>query len=151
MEQIEQKMALEVGKIKTPSEVSVNELCICTGTLGRVELETVAACIVLYHWEHSPSLWIPVTRRQIAEWIPTSSALAKVVSNPFWKVDIQGFIEQGFIDGWSRGGVEGADDPGTVTIKFLEMVSSPKTTVTSPMLKTDVLEIECDWETDGET
>jgi len=163
MELIEQiQKALEEGKIKPPRLVRVNELCICTATLGRVELETVAACIVLYHWEHSPDRWIPMTRRQIADWIPTSSALAKVMNNPFWKIDLPGFCDGGFIEGWDQKGPEGADTPGIVTLKFLEMVSFPKMTMTevvhtdlsktvpAPPLETEVLDNgEADWETDG--
>jgi hypothetical protein len=121
--------ALEEGKIKPPRDVLVSGTCICQATLGRFELEAVAACIVLYHWEHSPDRWVPITRRQIADWIPTSSALARVMGNPFWQIDIAGFCDQGFIEGWEQCGIEGADTPGMVTLKFLEMVSFPKMTL----------------------
>lgn len=103
-----------------PREVAISETCLCVGTLGRVELEAVAAVIVAYHWEHSPDAWMPISRRQIADWIPTSSILARAVVNQFWKTDIVGFIEGGFIEGWNVGGKEGVDDLGTLTQKFFD-------------------------------
>lgn len=136
----------------TPRQSRVSDTGICTGTLGKVELETVAACIVLYHWEHSPDEWIPITRRQIADWIPTSSAIAKVCTNPFWKLDISGFIDQGFIEGWGRSGGVGADDYGTLTPKFLEALArqpgpAPVEQVAPPPAKLDLSIPE--WENDG--
>jgi len=120
----------------TPRQVIVSESCICVGTLGRLELEAVAACIVLYHWEHSPDEWVPITRRQIADWIPTSSYFDRVMSNPFWKIDIAGFCKDGFIDGWNVQGQEGADLFGTLTPKFFEALEMqpmpPKPKFTEP-------------------
>jgi hypothetical protein len=107
----------------SPRDVKVSGLCYCVGTLGRLELEAVAACIVLYHWEHSPDEWIPVTRNQIADWIPSSVHLSKVITNPYWNVDIVGFWHEGFIDGWDVLGPEGADIPGTLTPKFFEAIA----------------------------
>lgn len=107
----------------TPRQARVSETCVCIGTLGRLELEAVAACIVLYHWEHSPDEWIPITRRQIADWIPSSAHLSKVMSNPFWTIDITGFCNEGFIEGWDVQGPEGADLPGTLTPKFFEALA----------------------------
>ena len=109
-----------------PREISVSEICTCPGTLGRVELEAVAACIVLYHWEHDLEDWTPVTRRQIADWVPTSPHLRKIASNPSWNIDLHGFIQDGSISGWDRPGPESIDDPGTVTDKFMEAVSNPR-------------------------
>lgn len=123
----------------TPRQAIVSETCICVGTLGRVELETVAAVIVAYHWEHSPDEWKQISRRQIADWIPTSSVLARAVVNPFWKLDLKGFIEGGFIDGWGVGGIEGIDDLGTLTPKFFEALEKaiPKINFTKAEIHRD--------------
>jgi hypothetical protein len=104
----------------TPRQVIVSESCVCTGSLGKAELEAAAACIVLYHWEHSPDEWIPITRRQIADWIPRSALLARAIVNPYWKPDIVGFCEGGYIEGWDVKGPAGADIPGTLTQKFFD-------------------------------
>jgi hypothetical protein len=113
-------------KMLKPKEIRVQEPAICTATLGHVELETVAACIVLYHWEKDLDEWTPVSRRMIADWLPTSKYLQDVGRNPFWKLDIHGFITGGWITGWDRPGEAGIDDLGTVTEKFIEAVSNPK-------------------------
>ena len=42
------------------------------------------------------------------------------MSNPFWNIDITGFCNDGFIEGWDVQGPEGADLPGTLTPKFFE-------------------------------
>jgi len=110
---------------KAPKDVRVSQPCVCTGTLGRLELETVAACVVLWHWENSPDAWVAISRRQIADWIPTSKHLAVVARNPFWKLDIAGFCSGGWIVGWERPGADTADDMGTVTAKFIDCVSNP--------------------------
>lgn len=109
-----------------PNEVQVTATCICPDTLGRLELEVMAACIVLYHWEHSPYEWIPITRNQLAKWLPTSSAIRAVAMNPFWKPDIVGFCDGGYIDGWNVPGAEGADIPGTLTEKFFAALEKRK-------------------------
>lgn len=111
----------------TPREVRVSSLCICSGTLGRVELETVAACITLYHWEHSPDEWIPISRRQIADWIPTSALLNRAAQNPFWQVDIAGFIDAGYIEGWNTGDEVELDSLGVLTQKFFGAISQQPT------------------------
>jgi hypothetical protein len=109
-----------------PQQVRVQEPATCTATLGHSELENVAACIVLYHWEHDLKDWTPVSRRMIADWLPTAKHLQCVGNNPFWKIDIAGFIDGGWIAGWERPGREGMDDLGTVTPKFIEAVSNPR-------------------------
>ncbi len=113
-------------EILKPSRVRVQSPAICTATLGKAELETVAACIVLYHWDKGLDDWTPISRRMIADWLPTSKFTQDAGRNPFWKVDIRGFIEGGWISGWDRPGKEGADDLGTVTPKFIEAVSNPR-------------------------
>ncbi len=109
-----------------PGEIRVHVPAICTATLGRAELETVAACIVLYHWEKGLKEWTPISRRMIADWVPTLKYLQDVGRNPFWRVDISSFIAGEWITGWDRPGEEGADDLGTVTEKFIEAVSNPR-------------------------
>jgi len=104
----------------TPREVLVTESIVCLATLGRCELEAAAAIIVLYHWERSPDAWIQFSRRQIADWIPTSSLLARAVANPFWNPDIDGFIKQGYIEG-----CKGIDDQGKLTQKFFDAIERP--------------------------
>lgn len=120
----------------TPRQAIVSETCICVGSLGRVELEAVAAVIVVYHWEHSPDEWQSITRRQIADWIPTSAVLARAVVNPFWKLDLKGFIEGGYIEGWGVGGI---DDKGTLTPKFFEALEKaiPKINFTEAQIHRD--------------
>jgi hypothetical protein len=106
-----------------PRDVEVGPLCILTGTLGRVELETVAACIVLYHRKVSPDAWIPVTRRQIGEFLPTCEAIKRIIGNPFWRLDLSGFIRGEWISGWELPGLEHADDFGVLTPKFFIAVA----------------------------
>jgi hypothetical protein len=67
-----------------------------------------------------------VSRKQIIDWIPRSIWMEDCARNPFWRLDVSGFIEGGWITGWDRGGPEGADDPGMVTEKFIEVVSNPR-------------------------
>ena len=118
-----------------PGQIRVQEPATCLGTLGRSELENVAACIVLYHWDHKLEDWTPVSRRQIADWIPTSDWMRDCARNPFWKLDLPGFTKGGWIVGW-EGGEESADNPGMVTEKFIEAVSNPRIgKVIDPSLK----------------
>jgi hypothetical protein len=109
-----------------PGQIRVQAPATCLGTLGRAELENVAACIVLYHWDHKLEDWSPVSRKQIADWFPTSSWMTGCADNPFWRPDVRGFVEGGWIEGWDRGGPEDADDLGMVTERFIEAVSNPK-------------------------
>lgn len=108
-----------------PGQVRVQAPATCIATLGRAELENVAACIVLYHWDHKLEDWTPISRAQIAAWFPTSSWMTGCAGNPFWKLDLPGFIEGGWITGW-EGGLEEANSLGMVTEKFIEAVSNPK-------------------------
>jgi hypothetical protein len=109
-----------------PGQIRVQSPATCIATLGRAELENVAACIVLYHWDNKLADWAPVSRKQIIDWIPRSIWMEDCARNPFWRLDVRGFIEGGWITGWDRGGPEGADDPGMVTEKFIEAVSNPR-------------------------
>ena len=106
-----------------PGQVRVQAPATCIATLGRAELENVAACIVLYHWDHKLEDWTPISRAQIAAWFPTSSWMTGCAGNPFWKLDLPGFIEGGWITGW-EGGLEEANSLGMVTEKFIEAVAS---------------------------
>lgn len=133
----------------TPRQVVVSETCICAGTLGRLELEAVAAIIVAYHWERSPDAWIPITRHQIADWMPTSSILARAVSNPYWKIDLKGFIEGGFIEGWGVGGSKGIDDVGTLTPKFFEALEKAVPKIRFTEMLTEVESQTIEFETMG--
>lgn len=109
-----------------PGRVLVQTPATCTATLGRSELENVAACIVLYHWDNKLDDWTPVSRAQIADWIQTSAYMQDAGRNPFWQIDLVGFIAGGWITGWDRPGREFANDPGMVTDKFIEAVSNPR-------------------------
>jgi hypothetical protein len=108
-----------------PGQIRVQAPATCLGTLGRSELENVAACIVLYHVDNKLEDWTPASRKQISEWIPTSDWMRDCARNPFWKLDLPGFIEGGWITGWEGGPTE-ADNPGMVTEKFIKSVSNPR-------------------------
>lgn len=110
--------------IPLPRDVVVSPFVTLVGTLGRLELETVAACVVLFLKEVSPDAWIPITRRQIAEWLPTSKDVERVINNPFWRLDITGFIEGEWIAGWEKPGREHADDFGSLTPKFFAAIAA---------------------------
>jgi hypothetical protein len=109
-----------------PAQVRVQAPGTCIATLGHMELENVAAVIVLYHWENHMPAWTPISRRMILHWLPKSAHLQQAARNPFWKLDVRGFIDGGWITGWDEPGEAGIDDLGTVTDKFIECVSNPR-------------------------
>lgn len=108
--------------LQAPRDVRVRVGAVCTGTLGKFELEALAALVVLWHWEHSPGEWTAVTLQQLVEFARTSPPLVDAMRNPFWHVDLPGFIEGKWIEGWRCGSVT---DPGLVTEKFVRSVSNP--------------------------
>lgn len=87
-------------------------------TLGKSELEFAAALIIRWHQARGLEQWTPVSRAQIVELFDAPDPLvAEWARNPFWRPDPHGLVAGGWVEGWKD-----ADDPGTVTPKFLEAV-----------------------------
>lgn len=101
-----------------PSEIHLNDNPITQAlinTLGRAELEFVAALIVRYHHVHGLAEWSPVSRVDIATLFEQPDPIVAAWGrNPFWNPDPAGFINAGLIEGWGAA----AEAKGTLTPKF---------------------------------
>jgi hypothetical protein len=101
-----------------PQDVMVPEIGIMTATLGKAEAEMVAALLVRYHHAKGLTEWTPITRRELADFLAADDMAKGWAKDPFWRPAPWLLVERGFIVGWSN-----ADDPGTVTPKFLEAIA----------------------------
>lgn len=99
-----------------PGEIAIQPTGVLLDTLGRVEVEAVAALIVRWHQVHGHAEWTPVSRRDIGAMFESDQVVQEWASNPFWRLDPYGFAQQGFITGWDAG----PDAKGELTPAFHE-------------------------------
>lgn len=91
-----------------------------TGSLGKAGLEQAAALFVRVLQLRGAKTWEPITTKQCAHLMGGDGRemdeYVKVwTKSPFWRPDLRGIVEQGFIEGW----VEGEPDAeGRFTEKF---------------------------------
>lgn len=97
-----------------PNVIQVDPGGMLMATLGRGELEFVGALIIRWHQFKGRVDWSPVSRWDLAEMLKEDEVVQKWALNPFWRPDLFGFSEKGFIDGWN----EDPKSKGTLTDKF---------------------------------
>lgn len=100
-----------------PASIHPDAGGLLVATLGRSELEQLAALIVRWHHVHGHADWTPVSRRDLADLIESDDLAASWARNPFWQPAVRSFSDLGFVEGWG-GGRADADNKGTLTAKF---------------------------------
>lgn len=112
-----------------PTDIAIDPVGCIVDTLGRVELEFVAALIVRWHHLYSPDEWKPVSRAELAllfgfDETPPDELVAGWARNPFWRPDPMAFWRAGFITEWDRD----ATARGTLTTTFFAGLARRYTT-----------------------
>ena len=102
----------------SPLDIEVSEILILTGTLGKVELEAMAALIVFWHQVNSYSEWTPVTGEELALFANSNKIVQHMSKNPFWRPDPKGLVDGGWVTGWQT-----PNDPIVVTDKLKERLT----------------------------
>lgn len=94
-------------------------------TLGRVEEEVVATCIVRWHHVNSPTAWVGIRLGDFTDFIRNDQLIYQwLASNPIWTAALLNGMEPMTKDLWLTGWVNGdKDSVGTVTEKFIDALS----------------------------
>lgn len=98
----------------SPSDLRIDPMGTVMGSLGKAELEFVAALVIRWHQVNNHTEWQPMSRQDIASLFENDEAVQEWAKNPFWKPTPYEFAAQGFITGWN----EGPEVKGTLTDKF---------------------------------
>lgn len=98
-----------------PSDVPIEDGGFLTDYLGNFEAEVTAALLVRYHQAKGLPEWVPVTCRQLAEFLKGDELVRGWARNPLWRPLAIHLVALEYVDGW-----EDSDAPGVVTPKLLE-------------------------------
>jgi hypothetical protein len=114
----------------TPDEVVVEPMGVVLGTIGPVEMETVAAAFVLYHQENDLSEWSDVRFHEFSSWLFESETIKRLMQNPVWRLDLGRFVQAGWILGWKlapgKAELQG-NTVGRACLAFIERMATPHT------------------------
>jgi hypothetical protein len=97
-----------------PSDLRIDPMGTITNSLGKAELEFVAALIIRWHQVNDHTEWQPVSRADIISLLTSDEAVQEWANNPFWKPDPHAFSRLGYITRWH----EGPEAKGLLTEKF---------------------------------